>query len=103
MTQQHYVHPRRPREAHEAFTGLAQRLRQICAPDSSPEEFLKELLQLQCDFLGALYAAAWVSGEAAGEVRLASELAVAVGPPAVQLWRAPLPALAPPPLPQPPF
>jgi len=94
MAQEQVVQSREPRESHEAFTGLAERLRQLCAPDVSPEEFLKELLRLESDFLGALYAAAWVPGDAAGEIVLASELAVAVGPPAVQLWRAPLRDLA---------
>ncbi|MFH0964810.1 MAG: HlyD family efflux transporter periplasmic adaptor subunit [Planctomycetota bacterium] len=79
---------------HETFVGLPHRLERLASEKVPFDAFLRDLLELETDYLAALYGAAWVQGQAAGEVALLSEIAEAVGPPAVQVWRVPLRNLA---------
>ena len=77
----------------DSFAGLAERLRAACAAEMSAEQFREELLRSEVELVGALYGAAWHVSPTTGKMD-AEEIAVAVGPEAVGLWRIPLCDLA---------
>ena len=77
----------------DSFAGLADRLREACAAEISAEQFREELLRSEVELVGALYGAIWHVATATGKLD-AEEIAVAVGPEAVGLWRIPLSELA---------
>lgn len=81
-------------ESHLPVLGLIEGLERVCAPDTSAEAFVEEILRGFVALSEALYGAFWAGHPARGAVGLARELMPQVSEPAAQAWRPALAELA---------